>query len=876
MTHPGEIFDVTHEQERRLHLPVADENAPLWRKAVQFAEDFGVQTVEDPATWVPGLDVFSVGKRALGAAKLIPGVAKAGEAVAKSKPLDALLSHAVEGHDLGKSVTWAGADIVKGYEGAARMAARREESRYAELVEQHRGELDAGNIPPEIQAAFQQRAYREGTPEVRRHVLSLGYKPTAEDRAHGPLNILHAYRDVYEPTQKVLTPEELAASAGPVTIIHQGDRKAGFDLPKSGTTAASPLADRVLDRLVRGARLEQYHASRRSILGDLGLLPQQPLGPLGERLSNAAAAGDTKRLERYGKVLAGRNAAEKAQEAKRAATLVPNAPMVEGGRRLEFTAPQTARERALRQLQVAGAPGILEKGTSKAGKDLGFLRQLDRGQTDVRGLLGAAHALAPVINRERKLAATARGAVPKIERAAKGVQSGEASAAQRTFAEQEIGAPIRSAAAKVEAAGQKIGQPTRSLRGVVGPAQQSARLAELMHGSTRAKGQQVMESLQRLLKRNAAVADARDAAAARIEEGNVTALPKTLDERLFGPKVKVRPGPLKGLADVSRDALFIMPFAHMKNIAVLQALGEGGPAAVARGAAYAAKLAKDPAALADRVQGLERIGATAHYIGRTEPWFAKLGKPGAALGKMSAASRTALEQYDTGMRLALQDALEAKGVTGFQAAGKIRDTLGDYENTSELNELLRNWAGAPFPAWGLGIVPKAMGKALREQPQAVKAYARAAAGVNADVTGPGKKGSLFDLGGPAEDAAKLALAPQDFLTSPSRIGPVAMAFGAKDALKRGQLGEQVGGDLLRLIPGGTLASQALSIPSYPNNAPAAERLGASLFGAYLKPKTTIAQRTRQLEALGMKPAEVRAQLTREGYFPLDALGRTAP
>jgi hypothetical protein len=1027
VTHPGNAFAETHDLERKAHLPVAGPNAPWYLDAAQAFEDFGVQTAADPATYIPGLDVYSIGKRSAGLsralARRVPGSSRVSSAVAPI--IDRLSSGLVEGHDLKKSVTRSGENIVKAHEGNGHSQLQRAEATYADLVERNRPGLEkyetakalldtkyarpqgvaltdaekkslkadeaAVNalMPSEIRQAFLQRAYREGTPDVRRDVLRLGYKPTPEDRAVPPINRLHTFRDIYEPTQKTFKPEDLDATGGPIRVVRQGNKRGSFDLPKTGTKADDPLADRVLDRLVRGARIETYHTTRRRILDDLGLGPQpsgKAMDALGQHILALGPSGFhaamTDLYDRFGRgevpierldaevarirqqtlspqalrrqrllqlVFDRRQDALKAAEEKRGQHLNPDAPMTT--RTLEFTADQTAQLSALRKLKADGDRGVLPTGRTKAGLLLGFQRQLRRGSQDTKEARGAAKVFAQFLPRERRVAAEVRRNVDVTRAAAEAVQAGERRAAERnahttareaealhgdilgaratvadraakTFPEpplkpepaQEAASPLLDAQGRplgaqapplLDARGLPIRKPTtaerkqaqftnpfkpviaaserharladqratlpskRSLRGVVAPAERSARLNEgLLAGKLRS-GQIARERLRTLHERNATIARAQADALQKLVENEI-AIPKSLDQRLFGDQDVYRRGIMRAISDAQRDALFILPFAHLKNISVLAALGRGGLRTVLNGNKYAVALLKPTSALQSRLRGLEEIGATVHYIGESEPVFARFGIPGEIAAKLSNASTAVLERYDLGMRLALEDELRRHGIEGPEAGGEIRDTLGDYRNQSPAVKFLRDLMGANFPAWRLGIVPRAMWKALREQPRAVKAYARASADIQNDVTQP-LWGANFDLGGPAEGAAQLTEQIGDmarlrpgFLGSPSTIGPLGLVPDAISAVGHGEVTPFLAQTAARYVPLSGVAESALNLFQSP--APWEARILGGTAGIEFPKHADYLKREKEMRRLGMTYEEVYDELRREGYF----------
>lgn len=327
---------------------------------------------------------------------------------------------------------------------------------------------------------------------------------------------------------------------------------------------------------------------------------------------------------------------------------------------------------------------------------------------------------------------------------------------------------------------------------------------------------------------------------AALHEG--TTIPEDVYQRLFGDIVRPNPSPLKELSDASREALFsVTSIPHKKNISILQALGPAGLGGIVRGARYARKLKRGDPALAERVKQLEGIGGTEHFIRNPESDspFAAFGPAGRWLARRGTAVGEALDRFDTGQRLALQDALAKRGVTGFKAGGQIRDTLGDYKSKTQLVDLLRNQLGAPFPQWHLGIVPKAVGKALVENPNAAHLLTRGENLTNKDVMEP-MFGADLHVGGPLEEGLQFWNMPfglERYLGSQSDTGPLGEAYRDVGSLAKGNPGAVLS-DLARTyVPGGGLLEDLTSTSNFKGPGSPAATMGLDLLGSYLtKPK----------------------------------------
>jgi hypothetical protein len=227
------------------------------------------------------------------------------------------------------------------------------------------------------------------------------------------------------------------------------------------------------------------------------------------------------------------------------------------------------------------------------------------------------------------------------------------------------------------------------------------------------------------------------------------------------------------------------------------------------------------------------------------------------------------------MRLALEDELKRRNVTGFRAGSEIRDTMGDYESQSPLTAELRSRWGATFPQYGLNVAPRIASKALREHPGAVKRYLGARRAVNEDVTEP-ETGTELDIGGPLEEGLTLAnpASALDYFLSPSRVGPISLGYQYKDlppATKRNphpalSFAERAA---LNYTPGGSIAGELIpGVYSAPGKVPPLASGAASLFGMHFTTHDLNARRA-QLKRAGVTGAAAARQLQREGYLPAD-------
>ena len=816
-------------------------------------------------------------------------------------------------------------------------------------------------FPPEIRQANLQRAWREGTPEVRAIVEKKGYIPTADDREVPVLNILHHFNDEYEPTQRILSDEEKEArnSLGPVRYIRQGNKRAKFDLPKLGGEPASLLSERVLDRLVTGSRIENYHRTRFTILKRLGLMASTSSAEMEhtlELLHDArakVASGDVASVALVNKYQAElqRQYDEIMHAEGEASRLVrPHAEWSE--QKIEAMDPITARQKVLAQHAALGQPlmQVTNKGRTRVAVPIGP-RDTTR---DTKGLVGKTKGLRSAMIQMELVARSGRRAAAKVndalsqrgvvaaidtemERAGKATEAatGKISAAADKNADllrkkadvakskilKKFGAPPNPSfdpaalgasifgPTKAEYKGKHQATPlTKPIDNIVsayapntaalqtsverimppegfdniyqalgrarktfdntGGASLAAHLAKTEERKQKTVGR-YEESVRRVEQARAAntgVKTMKNEAEALSQAVNLVPMPAALKKHLY----ETFPGYNKSLAaqfsDLQRAALFILPFAHMKNITVLAALGPGGLKTVKEGWKYAHQLKTNRAALKPKITALKKIGATEHFIYDSEsPYVSALGKLGPKVEDFADVGNRALENYDLGMRLALADELRRRGMSETQIGGQVRDVLGDYTDQAPLIRELRNRMGASFPAWGLGVVPRAMNKAMRENPRAVATYARANRLASDDVTEPTMHSDL-DVAGPAEDYARLWERPDKFLGSPSRLGWPGALAGFASAVGHGEPLQYLAEEGLRLVPFAAPVSNLANWP-FPSNAPAAARGLAGFYGSFFTDRAAVDKRARQLAVLGLKGEQIQTELRQEGYLP---------
>jgi hypothetical protein len=262
------------------------------------------------------------------------------------------------------------------------------------------------------------------------------------------------------------------------------------------------------------------------------------------------------------------------------------------------------------------------------------------------------------------------------------------------------------------------------------------------------------------------------------------------------------------------------------------------------------------------------------------------------LGKLSRTSTEALGNYDNSMRLALYDHLKAKGMDEPTIAGHIRSTMGDYSAKSQFVKTAQG-IGASFPGWRAGVVPRAMLKAVKEQPKNVKAYTAASGDIENDKPFPGQNGAGFSMGSVPEDWGEMIAPPAGTLaygTSPSTIGPMATAEQAKQATTYGELGKFAEQQIQNYVPFGSIISKvpADQVARIPGVGGALSKLPlwdtrtnesqanpilqgvGSVFGMRFPDEKNLKARKKQLEEAHMSKADIWRTLAEEGYLHQDS------
>ena len=183
-------------------------------------------------------------------------------------------------------------------------------------------------------------------------------------------------------------------------------------------------------------------------------------------------------------------------------------------------------------------------------------------------------------------------------------------------------------------------------------------------------------------------------------------------------------------------------------------------------------------------------------------------------GTLRSTSSQAMVRIEDGWRQAILEMLDRKKPTrwGTEFEDKdellkgaiINDRLGDYRNQAAFVRLFEG-LGGPFVAFRMGIVPRNVVMALKENPERVMAIIRAQYDLN--VNRKGHRANELEIGGPVGDFAK------NVFNLPSYI---QTTLGMPDFLQQYQgVGDPWSEVALRTaqqyIPGASIASEAAQV-----------------------------------------------------------------
>lgn len=290
--------------------------------------------------------------------------------------------------------------------------------------------------------------------------------------------------------------------------------------------------------------------------------------------------------------------------------------------------------------------------------------------------------------------------------------------------------------------------------------------------------------------------------------------------------------PARFLAQLGKAGIKINPLPHaVRNVGMLAYLA-GGPEAFGRGLSYA--LHGINASMKAR---LEKMGVSVDYL-----QTAGDGPLGQVFDKAIEPQQALLTRLELGYRQARLDQLDRELgpselpdgsidlAKEYRKAQIIRDDLGDYRNVSRFVAGLQA-IGGPFVAFRLGIVPKAVARAIRNRPDRVENLARGQVDLNQELHKEGKSYQV-EMGGPVTDALSLALKPIDYLTSQSSAGPLAYPLELWKGRGLGQVGDEA---LTGYVPGLRTVTGPMGFP-YKNPAGVSPFMAglASVLGPYFR------------------------------------------
>lgn len=135
-------------------------------------------------------------------------------------------------------------------------------------------------------------------------------------------------------------------------------------------------------------------------------------------------------------------------------------------------------------------------------------------------------------------------------------------------------------------------------------------------------------------------------------------------------------------------------------------------------------------------------------------------------------------------------------------AKDVMDAVGDYRNISRVVAALSGFMGAPFAAFGLSVVPKAMWTAMKQYPERLAGYSRMIQDLRHDKGGPLPPGQEI-AGGGIEKFAKEITDPIGTIESPSILGPASFPVGIEERIRHHEPVDpgELGGQLLQSYGG---------------------------------------------------------------------------
>lgn len=431
------------------HNPTVHEDATATGLKQAF-NDVLVGSAIDPATYVPGLDLFTVGGRIARAARLGQGAAKFAKAAGKvAAKVPAAVRDPVKelAHSAHTSLTTSaiprqgltqhGLNELRAVEGGGHHLRHTLNQQFSAAHAPHADTLSQMSIvPPEMRRAMLPQdvdqqldriAYLGGDRETQtaalRNALSKpnGYRPSPEDRelAKNPLNIYTHYDPHYVPTQDVR--EDVDIDGRPTIIRKSKGTSTSHNKAANKAVTGQDFATQVRQRL-EGAASEISRAhTQRTALERLGLNPAPDFQHIDDVIAHATKAGDQATVKRYTALKLAHDQKYQEQLARRAQMLEPNAAMEARNVNSEYSGPG----------------GSLEDVQARARNQLSKLGVDTSAAFDKAGKVGPKTALGPLSNRVNANLASAALATRVASRARHAAQDVGAAASQASLKRQQ-------------------------------------------------------------------------------------------------------------------------------------------------------------------------------------------------------------------------------------------------------------------------------------------------------------------------------------------------------------------------------------------------------------------------------------------------------
>lgn len=455
---------------------------------VQALDDFFTGTGIDLATYIPGLDVVSVGRRAARLAKLgeraaavggtgarvaghvvnrvaphVPAPIRQGVAATFNDARDAAQHLAtVARNSLSTSalprqgVTQQGLNQVRALEGQGHHLRHTLTQQFHGAHAPHADTLQSLSllppemrrqyVPPEIDQQLDRIAYLRGTKDVQAAALRNayskpnGYRPSPEDveLAKNPLNILTTYDPHYVPTQDIRP--ELDREGRPTIIRKSKGTSTRSNQAANRNITGADFSVQVKQALENAAGEISRAHTQRNVIDRLGLGPAPDFAHVDAQIAHAAQSGDAAKVARFTKLKQVLYQRYSDQLARRGEMIEPGAELTTRNLNTEYSGPY----------------GSLEDYQRRAGNQLAQLGQGVGAAYDKSGKLLSKAKLAPLSSRVNANLASAALATRVASRARQAAQ--DVAAAAQTYG---------------NAAAGRVGRATDAAEGKLGNAAQA-------------------------------------------------------------------------------------------------------------------------------------------------------------------------------------------------------------------------------------------------------------------------------------------------------------------------------------------------------------------------------------------------------------------